>query len=91
MTTRETLVDDVNKSVTPSSPHKSINTDKSVKDSNIQSNNNFATPADIFHQYNEKEFAQSSEICIKEDIITPSPTLYCGSQTNTPQNVTSET
>ena len=43
-------VDNVNKIVTPSSPHKNINTDKNVNNSNIQSNNNFATPADIFNR-----------------------------------------
>ena len=46
------LVDNVNKNVTPSSPHKNINTDKNVNNSNIQSNNNFATPAHIFNQDN---------------------------------------
>ena len=46
------LVDNVNKNVTPSSSHKNINTDKNVDYSNIESNNNFATPADIFNQDN---------------------------------------
>ena len=40
--------------------HKSsINTDKSVNDSDIQSNNNFATPADISNQDNANELPQS--------------------------------
>ena len=84
---RKNLVDDV----TPLIPHKSINADKSVNDSNIQSNNRFATPADIIHRDNEKELAQSSEIFINKDIITLSSTLHSGSQTNTPQNVMSKT
>ena len=46
------VVDTVNKNVTPSSPHKNINTDKNVNNSNIQSNNNFATSADVFNQDN---------------------------------------
>ena len=71
----ENQVDNVNKNVTPSSPRKSINTDKNVNDSDIQSNNNFAIPADIFNRDNEKELAQSPNICINENIITPSPTL----------------
>ena len=75
----------VNKNVTPSSPHKNFNTDENVNNSNIQSNNNFATPADIFNRDNEKDFAQSPNICIYKNIVTPSPTLYGGSQTNTPQ------
>ena len=42
-------VHNVNQNVTPSSAQKSnINTNKSVNDSNIQSNNNFVTPAYIF-------------------------------------------
>ena len=57
----------------------------------MQSNNNFATPADIFNRDSEKELAQSPDICINKNIITPSPTLYGGSQTNTPQNLTRET
>ena len=69
-------VDNVNKNLTPSSAHKGISTDKSVNDSNIQSNNNFATPADIFNRDNDSELAQSPDICINENIITPSPTLY---------------
>ena len=84
-------VENVNKNVTPSSLHKNFNTDKNVNNSNIQSNNNFATPADIFNQDNEKELAQSPDICINKNIITPSPTLYGGSQINTPQNLTRET
>ena len=84
-------VANVNKNVTPSSPHKCINTDKSVNNSNIQNNYNSATPAGVFHRDNEKELAQSPDICINKNIITPSPTLYDGSQINTPQNVTSET
>ena len=83
--------DNVNKNVTPSSPHKNINTDRNVNNSNIQSNNNFATPADIFNQDNEKELAESPDICINKNIITPSPTLYGGSQINTSQNLTRET
>ena len=82
--------DNVNKNVTPSSPHKNINTDRNVNNSNIQSNNNFATPADIFNQDNEKELAESPDICINKNIITPSPTLYGGSQINTSQNLTRE-
>ena len=74
------------------SAHKcNINTDQSADDSNIQSNNNYATPADNFNLNNTKEVAQSPDICINEDIITTSPTLYGGSQINIPQNVTSET
>ena len=73
---KKSPVDNVSKNVTPSSPHKSSNTDKSVNGSNIQSNNNVATPADIFNRDNEKELAQSPGICINENIITPSPTLY---------------
>ena len=84
-------VDNVNKNVTPSSPLKNFNTDKNVNNSNIQSNNNFATPADIFNRDNEKELSQSPDICINKNIIIPSPTLYGGSQTNTPQNLTRET
>ena len=84
-------VDNVNKNVTPSSPHKSFNTDENVNNSNIQSKNNFATPADIFNRDSEKELAQSPDISINKNIITPSPTLYGGSQTNTPQNLTRET
>ena len=84
-------VDNVNKNVTPSSPLKNFNTDKNVNNSNIQSNNNFATPADIFNRDSEKELAQSPDICINKNIITPSPTLYGGSQTNTLQNLTRET
>ena len=34
---------------------------------------------------------KSPDICINKNIITPSPTLYGGSQTNTPQNLTRET
>ena len=37
------------------------------------------------------ELTQSPDICIKKNIITPSPTLYGGSQTNTPQNLMRET
>ena len=81
-------VDNVNKNVTPSSPHKNFNADKNVNNSNIQSNNNFATPADIFNRDNE--LAQSPDICISKNIITPSPNFYGGSQTNTPQNLTRE-
>ena len=73
------------------SPYKSINIEKNVNDSNIQSNNYFASPADIFNRDNEKKLAQSSDICINENIITQSPNLYGGSQINTPLNVTSET
>ena len=83
-------VDNVNKNVTPASPHKNINTDKNVNDSIIQSNNNLATPADTFNRENEKELAQSRDICINKNIITPSPTLYGGYQINTPQNLTRE-
>ena len=40
--------------------HKSsINTDKSVNDSDVQSNSNFATPADISNQDNANELPQS--------------------------------
>ena len=63
-------VDNVNKNVTPSSPHKNINTDKNVSDSDIQSNNNFATPADIFNRDNEEELAQSHGICKYYHLIT---------------------
>ena len=88
-------VDNVNKNVTPSSPHKNVNSDKNVNDSNIKSNNILATPADIFNRDNEKELAQkelaqSSDICLNKNIITPSPTLYGGSQINTLQNLTNE-
>ena len=86
------LVGTVNKNVTPSSPHKSINTDKNVKDLNIRSiNNNFVTPADIFNRDNKKELTQSPDMCINKNIITLPPTLYGGSRINTPQNLTSET
>ena len=92
------LVDTANKNVTPSSPHNNISTDKSekndknVNDLNIRSiNNNFVTPADIFNRDNKKELTQSPDICINKNIITLSPTLYGGSQINTPQNLTSET
>ena len=34
---------------------------------------------------------KSPDICINKNIITPSPTLYGGSQTNTPQNLMRET
>ena len=84
-------VDNTNKNVTPSSPHKNFNTDKNVNNSIIQSNNNFTTPGDIFNRDSEKELTQSPDICINKNIITPSPTLYGGSQTNTPQNLTRET
>ena len=53
-------VDNVNKNLTPSSAHKGIHIDKSVNDSNIQSNNNFATPADIFNQDNDSELPQKA-------------------------------
>ena len=49
------------------------------------------TPADIFNRDNERELTQSPDICIKKNIITPSPTLYGGSQINTSQNLASET
>ena len=69
---------------TPSSARKNnINTGKSVSDSDIQSNNNFATPADIFNQDNANELAQRPDICINQIIITPLPTLYAGSQIKT--------
>ena len=83
-------VDNVNKNVTPSSPHKNVNSDKNVNDSNIKSNNSLATPADIFNRDNEKELAQSFDICLNKNIITPSATLYGGSQINTLQNLTNE-
>ena len=67
-------VDNANKNVTPSSLHKNFNTDKNVNNSNIQSNNNSATPADIFNRDSEKELAQSPDICINKNNITPSPT-----------------
>ena len=88
-------VDNVNKNLTPSSAQKSnINTDKSVNDSNIQSNNNYASPdaspTDVFNRDNTNELAQSS-ICINENFITPLPVLYDRSKINTPQNIKSET
>ena len=86
------LVHNVNKNVTPSSAHNSnINTDKSVNDSNIQSNNNLATPSDIFDRGNANELTQRTDICINENIITPSPTLYVGSQINILQSAATET
>ena len=85
------LVHNVNKNVTPSSAHNSIiNTDKRVNDSNIQSNNNFATPSDIFNWSNPSELTQRTDTCINENIITPSPTLYVGSQINILQSKTTE-
>ena len=77
--------------MTPSSAHKdNVNTEKSVSDSNIQSNNNFATPADIFNRDNASRPIQKRNIDIK-DVIPSSFNLHDGSRINTPQNVTSET
>ena len=58
-------VDNVNKNLTPSSAQKSnISTDKSVNDSNIQSNHNYASPdaspADVFNRDNTNELVQSA-------------------------------
>lgn len=77
--------------MTPSSAHKdNINTEKSVSDSNIQCNNNFTTPADIFNRDNASRPIQKRNIDIN-DVIPSSFNLYDGSRINTPQNVTSET
>ena len=73
---KKNSVNNFNKNLTPSSAHKSyINTNQSVSDSDIQSDNNFATSADIFNRGNANELAQSPDICINDNIVTPSPTL----------------
>ena len=51
---------------------------KVSNDSNIQSNNNFATPADIFNRDNNNEHSRSSDICINENII---PNYHPASET----------
>lgn len=74
-------VDNANKNVTPRvflrvifkcNPSSAyINFQKFSKDSNIQSNNNYATSADIFNRNNINELTLSPEICINKNIITP--------------------
>ena len=73
--------------LSPYKSFKSFNADKNVNNSNIQSNNNFTTPEDIFNRDNEKELAQNPDICISKKIITPSPTLYMADPKLTPRRI----
>ena len=68
-------VDNVNKNVTPSSPQKNINTDKNVNDSNIQNNNNFAIPAELFNQDNEKNLLKVPKFALAK-ILSPHHLLH---------------
>ena len=62
-------VDNVNKNVTPSSPHKNFNTDENVNNSNIQSKNNFATPADIFNRDSEKKLLKVPTFALMKTLL----------------------